>query len=81
MTTSARSRRSARSTPERATKASLKSPLAVSSGTSAAPFLPANGEGAVLTGSALSDRGATLAEFEDYLRTVNSRDGRPYSWA
>jgi hypothetical protein len=32
----------------------------------------------VLTGSALSDSGATLAEFEDYLRTVNNRDGRPY---
>ena len=26
----------------------------------------------------LSDRRATLAEFEDYLRTVNNRDGRPY---
>jgi hypothetical protein len=26
----------------------------------------------------LSDRGATLAEFEDYLRTVNNRDRRPY---
>ena len=26
----------------------------------------------------LSDRGATIAEFEDYLRTVNNRDGRPY---
>jgi integrase len=78
MTTSARSRRSARSTHERGTKAPLKSPLAVAAGTSAAPVLPANGEGTVLTGSALSDRGATLAEFEDYLRTVNSRDGRPY---
>ena len=26
----------------------------------------------------LSDRESTLAEFEDYLRTVNNRDGRPY---
>jgi hypothetical protein len=75
---SAQSRRSARSTPARGTKSPLKSPLAVPSGTSAAPVLPADTEGGVLTGSALSDRGATLAEFEDYLRTVNSRDGRPY---
>jgi len=29
-------------------------------------------------GPVLSDREATLAEFEDYLRTVNYRDGRPY---
>jgi len=29
-------------------------------------------------GPVLSDREATLAEFEDYLRTVNNRDGRPY---
>jgi integrase/recombinase XerD len=26
----------------------------------------------------LRDREATLAEFEDYLRTINNRDGRPY---
>lgn len=45
MTTSARSRRSARSTPERGTKAPLKTPPAAPSGTSAAPFLPADGEG------------------------------------
>ena len=29
-------------------------------------------------GVVLSEREATLAEFEDYLRTVNNRDGRPY---
>jgi hypothetical protein len=29
-------------------------------------------------GAAVSDRGITLAEFEEYLRTVNNRDGRPY---
>ena len=28
--------------------------------------------------AALSDREATLAEFRDYLRTVNNRDGRPF---
>jgi hypothetical protein len=26
----------------------------------------------------MTDRQATLAEFEDYLRTTNNRDGRPY---
>ena len=48
------------------------------SGTSTAPLHPADAVGTVLTGTVLSDRGATLAEFEDYLRTVNNRDGRPY---
>jgi hypothetical protein len=43
-----------------------------------APVLPAADESAVLNGTVLSARGATLAEFEDYLRTVNNRDGRPY---
>jgi hypothetical protein len=32
-------------------------------------------------GARLADRGVTLAEFEDYLRTVNNRDGRPYEGA
>jgi hypothetical protein len=49
----------------------------VPSGTSTAPLLPADAEGTVLTGTVLSDRGATLAELEDYLRTVNNRIGRP----
>lgn len=31
-----------------------------------------------LRGIALTEREATLAEFEDYLRTANNRDGRPY---
>ena len=47
------------------------------SGTSAVPILPADAAGAAGTGAVLSDRGATLAEFEDYLRTVNNRDGHP----
>ena len=49
---------------------------------SGAPVAPADYpsdiEGAVLASVVLSDRNATLAEFEDYLRTVNNRDGRPY---
>jgi hypothetical protein len=57
----------------------LKSPLAgvapaAQAGASAAsPTLGAAGARAQL-----SDRESTLAEFEDYLRTVNNRDGRPY---
>jgi len=56
-------------------KAPLKSPLAMPSG---APVAPANYPSAVFGRVVLSDRNATLAEFEDYLRTVNNRDGRPY---
>ena len=60
-------------------KAPLKSPLAMPSGAPVAPAdYPADIEGAVLASVVLSDRNATLAEFEDYLRTVNNRDGRPY---
>jgi len=77
-TTSARSHHPARPTPARSTTARLKSPLAAPSGTSAVTAPTADAEGAALTGTVLSARGATLAEFEDYLRTVNSRDGRPY---
>jgi hypothetical protein len=29
--------------------------------------------------SGATERGVTLAEFEEYLRTVNNRDGRPYA--
>ena len=35
----------------------------------------------MLEGLILSDRAATLAEFEDFLRTTNNRDGRPYEEA
>ena len=35
---------------------------------------PADIEGAVLASVVLGDRNVTLAEFEDYLRTVNNRD-------
>jgi hypothetical protein len=55
----------------------LRSPLAVPSGSPAAPFLLDAAEAPALAGAALSARGATLAEFEDYLSTVNNRDGRP----
>lgn len=58
----------------------LKSPLAVdgsclparSAGTGEAEEAPPG------RAVALTSRGLTLAEFEDHLRTINSRDGRPY---
>jgi integrase/recombinase XerD len=56
----------------------LKSPLAIAN-----HHAPPRGDARdtnepVLSGVVLTDRGATLAEFEDYLRTTNNRDGRPY---
>jgi hypothetical protein len=78
-TTSTSSRHSARSSSGRGMKAPLKSPLAMPSGAPVAPAnYPSDIEGAVLASDVLSYRNATLAEFEDYLRTVNNRDGRPY---
>jgi len=72
------SRRPARPPHAHDAKAPLKSPLAVSAGTTRTPVLSGAGEGTALTGADLGVRAATLAEFEDYLRTVNNRDGRPY---
>jgi hypothetical protein len=61
-------------------KSPLKSPLVAPSGASAlaARRHRSGADAPVLSGVVLNDRGATLAEPEDYLRTVNSRDGRPY---
>jgi hypothetical protein len=58
----------------------LKSPLAVDSGGPAMRPAAAETAGQALPGRgvSLSSRGLTLAEFEDYLRTINNRDGRPY---
>jgi integrase/recombinase XerD len=56
----------------------LKSPLAVPGASAggasdnSSSLAPAPGR------AALSDREATLAEFQGYLRTVNNRDGRPF---
>jgi len=58
----------------------LKSPLAVA-GDNVRPVGGPDAPGAdahCVPGLALTDRATTLAEFEDYLRTTNSRDGRPY---
>jgi hypothetical protein len=56
----------------------LKSPLALAghaAGNASQPF--ADDEPALIQGVVLSDREATLAEFQGYLRTVNNRVGRP----
>ena len=76
-TTSSGARRPAQPASGRSAKRPLKSPLAALSGVSTSP-VPSPDDGARSGGIALSDRHATLAEFEDYLRTVNNRDGRPY---
>lgn len=57
----------------------LKSPLAVASdhawpGTAGVPDV----EAPVIQGVVLTDRGTTLTESDDYLRTTNNRDGHPY---
>jgi integrase/recombinase XerD len=58
----------------------LKNPLAVAGDYGAAASAPvANGSLVGSGGVPLTDREATLAEFEDYLRTTNNRDGRPYA--
>ena len=63
----------------RGPKAPLKSPLAMPSALpSSAGVSAADGLGALLSRVVLTDRGATISEFEDYLRTVNNRAGRPY---
>ena len=56
----------------------LKSPLAVAHGYATASSAPDPAAAPDHAGAALSDREATLAEFEDYLRTINNRDKRPY---
>jgi site-specific recombinase XerD len=56
----------------------LKNPLAVASGQTGPRGRAPHADAALGRVVALSDREATLAEFEDYLRTVNTRDRRPH---
>ena len=56
----------------------LKSPLAVPGAPAAASPATSGPLGLAPERAALSDREATLAEFQGYLRTVNNRDGRPF---
>ncbi|HEY6786594.1 MAG TPA: hypothetical protein VI365_04710 [Trebonia sp.] len=63
----------------RATGRPLKSPLAVAGDYAGPPRItPEEHTMPAPDGVVLCEREATLAEFEDYLRTVNNRDGRPY---
>ena len=56
----------------------LKSPLAAP-GAAPVPSPDALGSLTCALGrAALTDREATLAEFQGYLRTVNNRDGQPF---
>ncbi len=61
----------------RAAGRTLRSPLAVA-GDYVQPDAGGVPDARASAGPALTDRRATLAEFEDYLRTANNRDGRPY---
>ena len=56
----------------------LKSPLAVPGAPTAASPATCGSLGLAPGRAALTDREATLAEFQGYLRTVNNRDGRPF---
>jgi hypothetical protein len=56
----------------------LRSPLAIHGGRSVPSPEPAPDDDPVLEGAGLREREATLAEFEDYLRTTNSKNGRPF---
>jgi integrase/recombinase XerD len=71
-TTPAPSRRPA----GRAAGRPLKSPLAVPGGLAPSTISP--GLDTPVIRRVMSDREQTMAEFTDYLRTVNNRDGRPY---
>jgi site-specific recombinase XerD len=67
----------ARTADRRTASRPLKSPLAVPSGSEAREHLSPP----VLRRERLTDRAATRAEFEDFLRTTTNRDGRPYEEA
>jgi integrase/recombinase XerD len=58
----------------------LRSPLAAPGGPGRAPS-EFDGLTAPPSRAVLTDRGATRAEFEDYLRTTNNKFGRPYEEA
>lgn len=56
----------------------LKSPLAVASSRITADSATGAAGTAPVRETALTEREATIAEFEDYLRTTTNRDDRPY---
>src|SRR5580700_2597565 len=59
----------------------LKSPLAVASSQLPSGLPPGAPGARPAPKTALSEREATTAEFEDYLRTTTNRDDRPYEEA
>jgi site-specific recombinase XerD len=65
----------------RAPGRTLKSPLAAAAARAATARSGPESETSVRASVVLSDRAATLAEFEDFLRTTNNRDGRPFEEA
>jgi hypothetical protein len=65
---------SSRRGPERV----LKSPLAVASSVMTSDVsVISSAQASTSARAQLTDRESTIAEFDDYLRTVNNRDGRP----
>ena len=66
-------------TPHRPRRGPLRSPLAAATQSPPPPIcLPAGTGPAPSQPTAANPRSLTLAEFGDYLRTINNRDGRPY---
>ena len=56
----------------------LKSPLAVTSGRLTPGIRTGTADDQSIRETALTERKATIAEYEDYLRTTTNRDDRPY---
>ena len=66
-------------TPHRPRRGPLRSPLAAATQSPLPSIcLPAGTGPAPSQPTAANPRSLTLAEFGDYLRTINNRDGRPY---
>ena len=70
---------STRTAPVRPRRGALRSPLAAATQSLPPPIcLPADTGPAPSQSAAADPRSLTLAEFGDYLPTINNRDGRPY---
>ena len=69
---------STRTAPVRPRRGALRSPLAAATQSPPPTCLPASAGPAPSQPAAANPRSLTLAEFGDYLRTINNRDGRPY---
>jgi hypothetical protein len=68
--------------PARPRRGPLRSPLAAAPHSSSAAIRPGGRPDRAAAHAAVPDpRSVTLDEFDEYLRTVNNRDGRPYEEA